>query len=298
MTVTLPRRLCSMTGFGREDVIIAGVSVQAEIRSVNHRHCQVRVRAPKFLSTLESELEAWIRARIHRGRVDASIVIGRPDGRECGLISPERAASIASALRVVAEHAGLSPVITLKDVLAVAAQGGEVSSNAVDEEQMKIARSALEAAFGHFLATREREGEALRTVLLERVQALEAALSTVRELAPARNERFEASLRQRILTLVERHGIDEARVLQEVATMAERLDIQEECDRTEAHLVEVRATLDRGGAVGRRLDFLAQELHRECSTMGTKGADAALSRVVVTMKEEVERLREQVQNLE
>jgi len=132
----------------------------------------------------------------------------------------------------------------------------------------------------------------------EQGRALGDLLSQVRQLAPQRNERFEARLRERVKRLVADAQVDESRLLQEVAANSERLDIAEECDRIEAHLAALHETLAAGGAVGRRLDFLAQELQRECSTIGSKAFCKEIAVLTVRMKEEVERLREQAQNLE
>ncbi|MAE69514.1 MAG: YicC family protein [Gemmatimonadetes bacterium] len=290
-----PAQLRSMTGFGHADRVDAEAIVQVEIRGVNHRFCNVNVRAPRELPALDRVVEERVRARVRRGRVDVSVTLSGAAGSSLG-IHPDQATRVAEELRGLANRLELSGPLTLDHLLAVPAlfSGAELDGDRVSESAMEAIDEALDA----FDASRLREGEALARVLGERAGVLEAGLAEVRRIAPERMVRYETRLRERVQLLLGENEVDDARLLQEIATLAEKVDIAEECDRIEAHLIELRGTLEGGGAVGRRIDFLAQELQRECGTIGAKAHSKEMAIQVVRMKEEVERLREQTQNLE
>lgn len=286
--------LQSMTGFGRGDSTDAEVMVQAEIRSVNHRFLQVRVRAPRELSALERQIEERVRTQIQRGRVEVVVALNIVQASELA-VDRERAAEVAKELRDLANALGLSGALSLDHLLAVP---DLLNGIKVAESQAEPAvHAAVDEALGAFDRCRRREGEVLGKIVLERIEQLGGLLQQVLELAPERLRLCQERLMQRVQRLLPDRAVDEVRLLQEVAMYAEKLDIAEECDRIGAHLAEVRNSVQRGGAVGRRLDFLAQELHRECNTLGAKAYSSEIAQIVVGMKEEVERIREQVQNI-
>jgi uncharacterized protein (TIGR00255 family) len=284
-----------MTGFGRAHAQAAELSVQVEIRSVNHRFLQVRSRVPRDLSPLEQAIESRIREWAQRGRVDVTVTQGELRGGVAA-IGLQHAAAIAGELRDLMATLDIEGPLTLRDLLTVP---GFFSGAEFDEEEApRAALDALEEALGAFDRFRLREGAKLAAIIRERLAELAAGLAHVLELAPERMRLYQERLELRMQRLIGDAGVDPARVLQEVAAHAEKLDVAEECDRLKAHIGEMEGTLARGGAIGRRLDFLAQELQRECNTLGAKAASAAIAQEVVGMKEEVERIREQVANIE
>lgn len=296
-TPSQDERLRSMTGFGRSEAVAGSLAVHVEVKSVNHRFCQVHVRLPREFSALENRVETRVRERVHRGRVDVTIVVERRTGESVFRIDMDRARAAVAQLEALCEETKIEDRVRLRDILGVP---GVIDTSAptLDEDIDGVVGGAVEVALDELDEHRIREGGALGSVLVARADAIEAGLGRVEAVATGRADRYRERLEERVKSLLEDRDVDEGRILQEVAILADRSDIAEECQRIRVHLEEVRATLGGGGSVGRRLDFLAQELHREWNTLGTKSHESEIAREIVTMKEEVERLREQVQNVE
>jgi uncharacterized protein (TIGR00255 family) len=288
----------SMTGFGAGRGAVNGEEVDVEVRSVNHKYCEVKVRLPRELGALEQEVIRAVKERLARGGVDVA-VRRTPSG---SLVAPRvdigLAESYARAFAEVQARLGLPGGVTLADVIA--AEGVvRLDERAVDVEIVGEAlRRALGAALAQLVGMRGREGEALARDLGSRLDELERLVGRVAELAPQTVEQYRVRLSERIAELSRGFPVDPGRLAQEVAVFADRTDVAEEITRLRSHLAQVRALLGQSEPAGRKLDFLVQEMHREANTIGSKSQSADIAGVVVALKADIERMREQVQNVE
>jgi len=287
-----------MTGFGAADGEVAGGRLRLEIRSVNHRHLSVQLKVPGELADLEAALRERLRVHFERGHVTVSgRWIEEPPRQETVVVDAERARALAASLRAVARELGvtgdldLATLARLPDVVRVAHGDAAPDGSA--------ALGVLDRAAESCLAAREREGAALAADLVRRLDLLASLGRRVAEAAPARLVRERDRLATSVRELAGGVAIEPDRLAKEIAILADRLDITEELVRFETHLGAVRHALDGPEpAVGRRLGFLLQEAGREVNTMGSKANDAVIADAVITMKTELEKLREQVENLE
>jgi uncharacterized protein (TIGR00255 family) len=286
-----------MTGFGAADGEVAGGRLRLEIRSVNHRHLSVQLKVPGQLSDLEGALRERLRSHFDRGHVTVSgRWLDEPPQVEAVAIDVERARSIVGALRQLAgelDLAGevdLAMVARLPDVVRISRADTAPDGSGVLELLDRAAQACV--------ATREQEGAALSADLTRRLETLTQLAGHIAVAAPARLVRERDRLAAAVSDLAGGVAVDPARLSQEIAYLADRLDITEELVRFEAHLVAMREALAGNAAAGRRLGFLLQEMGREANTMGSKANDAAIAEAVIAMKTELEKLREQVENLE
>lgn len=289
----------SMTGFGAAEGSVGGFRVSVELRSVNHRFFNPSIKLPGVLARWESEARESLRQRISRGHVTMTARVERPEGG--GPILDEAAfAARAAALTALQQRHGLggivdvATVLRMPDVIRAADDADAVSGTA--EDLVAIVVQATDA----LLRSREAEGARLAVVILDRLKVIEGAVGRIAARGPERVIAHRERLSENVKSLLNGAALDEQRLAQEVALLAERLDIGEELDRFAAHLAAFRDTLAAADAagVGKRLGFLLQELLREANTTGSKSNDAAMQREVVQVKEELERVREQVENLE
>lgn len=292
----------SMTGFGRATREVGGIGFEVEARSVNHRHLDLRLRLPRLLADRENALKQRVTGKLARGKVEVVVNLSAGTASSKLVIDEAIADQYVAAARSLTSRHGLAGGL---DVAALLALPGvtRVVETEIDGEALAAAiEAALDEAIAGLVAMRTVEGEALRA-------ELEGRLGTVRQLADAfeaRSGEVVAAARQRLAKRAEqiRRDVglsDDARLHQEIVIAADRLDITEELVRLRSHVAQFLDTLQGGSAenpVGRRLDFLLQELGREANTVGSKCADAALAQDVVALKTELERIREQVQNVE
>jgi uncharacterized protein (TIGR00255 family) len=294
----------SMTGFGRAEVRGDTLVVLVEARSVNHRHLDVALRLPRTLTALEIEARKVIAGRMERGRVDVSVVATPVAGQSTQRVISDHAlareyAARARALANDLDDIGLAGSVTLQWLLE---RPGVVRLE--DSEPLEasvpwpLLQAALSRALDELVDRRTAEGERLAQELRSLHAELTAIVDTMAARAPAAVARREERLRERIRTLLGGAGVDEARILTEAAVWADKGDITEELTRLRAHLAEWALVLDKGGPVGRPLDFLLQELGREVNTVASKADDLELSQAALAGKGVLEKMREQVQNLE
>ena len=288
----------SMTGFGAGHGASGGEELDVEVRSVNHKFCEVKVRAPRELAALELDAAKAVKERLARGGVEVSLRRPGPAGGLAPRIDVALAESYARAFADIAARLGLSGGPTLSDVIG--ADGVvRLEERAVDVEAAREAlRGGLGAALDALVAMRAREGEALGRDLAGRLAHVEALVARVADLVPTAVTAHEARLQERVQELARGVALDPARLAQEIAILADRTDVTEEITRLRSHVGQVRALLSSGEPAGRKLDFLVQEMHREVNTIGSKSQSAEIAAAVVEMKAEVERMREQVQNVE
>lgn len=292
----------SMTGFGEAEVPVEGGRVRAQIKSVNHRFLNTSIRTPYGFDGHDAEIQAWLRPFVTRGHVSVSISFEREDAGSGDLpvVDETRAAHYVEQLEQLRVRHGLGGTVSVADLLRfndVFQSPDKVEAPALEVETVK---SAVEAACAKLVEYREAEGKRLHDDLEGRLAAITEQLDRVEARAPARLTAERDRLREAIRELAENEEVDEDRLAKEIAWLAEKWDINEELVRFRAHVELFRETLDGDASesVGKRLSFVVQEMHREANTIGSKANDAEISHASVALKEEVERLREQVENVE
>jgi uncharacterized protein (TIGR00255 family) len=292
-----------MTGYGAAEQHTDGGRWWVEVRSTNHRFLEVVVRLPRELGALEDRVRAAVAQRVRRGRVE---VLVREDGgqrpREA-VVDTELARRYARALEDLREELALEERLTLSALLALPDVVRVEEARRDADAAWEDLRPVLERALDGLVQMRTSEGRRLAGDLQERVARLERWVEQVARRAEELPRAYAERLRQRVADLLQALGVeglpDEARLAMEVAAFADRCDVREELVRLRSHLQEVRTLLQaEDGAVGRKLEFLLQEMQREVNTVGAKAADLEVARAVVEMKSELEAIREQVQNVE
>jgi uncharacterized protein (TIGR00255 family) len=286
-----------MTGFGAAEGKVAGGRLRIEIRTVNHRYFNPQLKLPYDLAGVEGELRERLRALLERGHVAVSARwVEQPEARAAVMLDLDRATQVVKALRELKKRLKLKGdpdlafVARHPDVLTYSGDGAVVTWADV--------QPVAEQAAADVLAMREREGRALAADLSARLDALAAGATVIAARAPERVTHELARLQKQVAELAAGVQVDPQRLAVEVALLADRVDIAEELVRFQTHLAAVRSALAGSGAVGKQLGFLAQELLREINTMGSKANDAAITQAVIGMKGELERFREQLENLE
>lgn len=290
----------SMTGFGDARIEAGGVTYSLEVRSVNHRYLKVSVRLPEELSPLEGGLEESVRSLLQRGSVSIRCSAeGSPAG-QAGAINQGVLDAYVSALHDAAARIGnTGDAAASFDLASLLSLPGVLKVEPMDE-RLKAAREAfaklLPEACDNLVQMRSREGEALDSELRELCGVVSSSLESVVDRAPEVSKQYEARLKARIEQLLpEAEPVD---IVREVASYAERCDVNEEISRLSGHVEQFLATLDEDGPVGRKLDFIAQEMLREANTIASKSPDADLSRAAIEAKAAIDRMKEQVQNVE
>ena len=290
----------SMTGFGRGERRTGSFAVSVEIRSVNHRHAEFRVKVPPPLAGLEDDLRQRLSRALTRGRVDAQVTISGLDLRAPVEVDHALVAAYLEAASRIASRHGLEGAVSLESVLSLP---GVVSLRndppALGDEHRSAVGAAFEAALAGLESARAAEGRHLASDLEKRLRAIERLRASIGRRARGMVPRCAKRLRARIAEIDGGRAVDPARLAQEVAILASRSDITEELVRLEGHVRQARQILkDPKEPAGKRLDFLLQEMHREANTINSKSEDLGISRDTLTIKAEVEKIREQVQNVE
>jgi uncharacterized protein (TIGR00255 family) len=286
----------SMTGFGAAEGLVGGSRVSVELRTVNHRFFSPSIKLPSELSRWEPEVREALRRKIARGHVTLSARTERTASTSS--IDEQRFASYVAMLRELRDRHGLdgpidvATVMRMPDVLA--------SDGQLEEATAAELTAIVDAAIESLTKSRVEEGKRLASYLRERLAIVDGALSRIAARAPDRIVAQRDRLRESVRVLMDGMGVDEQRIAQEIAILADRLDVQEELQRFASHNAAFRAALEQSGGepVGKRLGFLLQEMLREANTTGSKANDAGMLQDVVTITEELERIREQVENLE
>ena len=291
----------SMTGFGRAELSGESIAVTVEARSVNHRHLDVALRLPRPLASLELDARRLVQARLERGRVDVTVQVTPLTGTATQRVQVDGALAreyIARAQAVAAEL-GLGPAPGVEWILdRPGVMRLEDAEPVEPSAPWPLLERALTQALDELVERRAAEGERLVDALRTLHADLGTAVESMATRAPASSARREQRLRERLRGLLADTAIDETRILTEAAIWAEKSDVTEELARLRAHLAEFSLALDKGGPVGRALDFLIQELNREVNTVGSKADDLELSQAALAAKAVLEKIREQVQNLE
>ncbi len=289
----------SMTGYGRSCRIIGGREITVEIRSVNHRFFECSTRAPRVYGYLEQRLKSFLQARAARGKIEVGVTIVAVDSADAQVcVNEALAAEYVEQLRRLGEKLQLTDDLSLS-AIARFSDIFVVRKEVEDEEEVwnAVEQVAAQAADA-FVRMRETEGEKLKQDILNRLSEIEADTARVEEISPRTVEEYRSRLYQKLQTILEDRSVDEQRVLTEAALFAEKIAVDEETVRLKSHIAQLRGMLEDDAAVGRKLDFLVQELNRECNTIGSKANDVEIARLVVNMKANIEKIREQIQNIE
>jgi uncharacterized protein (TIGR00255 family) len=292
--------IASMTGFGRGTATVRAVTATVELRAVNNRHCDVSVRLPGSLAAHEGDIQAHIKQAFARGRFNVNVQVeGEEDTALPIEVDSDAAANYRRLLDQLRDAARVQTPVQLEHLLHFSDVFTTVDEEEdIDEEAWDAVQVALGEAIEQLRTMRRQEGEALRTDLEARIDAIAEHLATVQARAPKRVEAARDRLDERLARLMRDGRIDPDRLEAEVAILADKLDVTEECVRLQSHLDLFREALDNQDAVGRKLKFITQEIHREVNTIGAKANDAPITEHAVQMKEAVEQIREQVRNVE
>ena len=289
----------SMTGYGKGVVSREGRELTVELKSVNHRFLDVSIRLPRVLSCIEDTLRTTIASRLSRGHVDVFVNYRntRSDAKTVRVDETLLSAYVAAA-RTANEALNLRDDLTLSNVLRLPDVTEIVPSDEDADELIALAKDAAELALDGLVEMRVAEGARLKTALLSGVNAMDAFREEILARAPFVAEEYRKKLNERIEAVLSDAEIDRARLATEVALFADRCCIDEELVRLKSHIAQFRAYLEASEPVGRNMDFIVQEMNRECNTIGSKANDAALTKSVLACKAEIEKLREQIQNVE
>ncbi|MBQ1463649.1 MAG: YicC family protein [Ruminococcus sp.] len=289
----------SMTGYGRAQKVLNGRDILVEIRSVNHRYYEYSSRIPRTFNYIDEKLKALLKTSVSRGKVEVSVSISNIEGRDTEIaINKGAAEGYVMALRSVSDELGLvddlalSKLIKLPDIF-------NIQKTPDDEEQVwndvsQVAKEALD----RFVDMRAVEGERLKSDVLEKADGILVMVGKVEEISPETVNRYRERLYKKLTEILESKDIDQQRVLTEAAVFAEKIAVDEETVRLRSHISQLREMLQSGEPVGRKLDFIVQEMNREVNTIGSKAQDLNITRLVVDMKAEIEKIREQIQNIE
>ena len=289
----------SMTGYGRAQGSFSGGDITVEVKSVNNRYLDCGVKLPRGYVYLEEGVKSQVQKAISRGKVDVFITINAAgaDNVKISVNEPVAKGYIDAMHRLVQEYGiqddiSASAISKFSDVFLVEKQEQ-------DENEVKSAISGVVAeALGAFDAMRTREGEALKTDLLQKAEGILTLVSKVEERSPITVKAYRERLTAKMQEVLEDRQIDEARIIQEAAIYADNVAVDEETVRLRSHVDQLQNMLSEGGVIGRKLDFLMQEMNREANTIGSKGNDVEQARNVVSIKSELEKIREQIQNIE
>jgi uncharacterized protein (TIGR00255 family) len=289
----------SMTGFGRGEWSQGGKMFIAEIRTVNNRFRDVILRLPKAFQSFEDEIRSLVASRIKRGRVEVSVQIEKEGEESYGLeLNVPLVTSYLRILKQLSDHFGVENKVNsldlcqLKDIILF-----KPEEESADEVRLGI-QEAMKRALESCETMRNQEGKAIEQEFMKRILFIRKCLGEIEARASHVVEDYRRKLRERVGRLANEIQLDEGRLMQEVAIFADRCDVTEEISRTRSHLDQFTGYISSEESVGRKLDFLLQEINREINTMSTKASDSSISLMAVEMKAELEKLREQGQNVE
>ncbi len=293
--------MLSMTGFGGGEGHVGPVTVTVELRSVNHRFLDVSLRLPGPLAAFEIDIRKFLKDNLARGRVTLAAQLAVENADAESSLDQARLEQALRMLKAAAkrleQETGRPQPLTLRELVAVP-DLFRPDEAGLEPEQLKVAlMDALRAACDALMEMKQNEGAALVAEMNQRLDTLDVHLAEVKKLAPQAAQEIKTRLEQRLAEILEAQ-LEPQRLAQEVALLADKANINEECERLGIHIEAFRAALREGGQVAKRLNFLLQEMHREVNTMGSKTNLMDITTAVIAMKDEVESLREQIQNLE
>ncbi len=291
-----------MTGYGRAEKTISGRTITAEVRSVNNRYLDCNIRMPRLYLFAEEGMKSLVQGTISRGKVDVFLTVVNNEGEALSVkVNEALAKSYLAALRRLRELDGGGQVEWIVPVTQLARFQDVLTVEKQEEDTERAAQeisAVLAEALADFDQMRAREGEKLKEDILSRAAVIEEKVALVEERSPQTVSEYRAKLEARMNEVLSNTQLDPARILTEAAIFADKVAVDEETVRLRSHIGQLREMLDKGGAIGRKLDFLIQEFNREANTIGSKCGDIDIARQVLDIKAEIEKIREQVQNIE
>ena len=288
----------SMTGYGKGEAEINGRSLIVELKSVNHRFLDLSVKLPRVLIFAEETLKKVIAGKVSRGHIDVFTTYSAPKDQADLALNADVAESYISMSRILNERFGIENDCTTASLLRVPGVVEEKAVSVPEEEILSLVKEATERAVDSLLRMREAEGTAITKDLLGKLDEIERLTGLIEERAPIVTEEYKVKLKQMMEMALSGAAYDETRLLTEIALFADKCAIDEELARLHVHITHYRKILEAEPTAGRKLDFLTQELNRETNTIGSKANDATIAEYVVLLKCEIEKVREQIQNLE
>ena len=289
----------SMTGFGRGEVTQKGVTGSVELRSVNSRFLEVVARLPRSLALRENDVKDAVRQRMSRGKVNVQVTVEREtDGTIPVRLNAPMARAYATMLNQLRKTARVRETLKLEHLLQFSDIFEPVSVEASDDIEWSVVQTALATALDDLMTMRRNEGRELEKDFRSRIGSLERQLDRIQELSVGQVPQERERLKARIAQMLSATTVDESRLEMEIAMLADRLDVTEECVRFRSHKKFFLEALGAGEPAGRKLNFLVQEINREANTIGSKSTATEIAHVVVGVKEELEKIREQLQNIE
>ena len=289
----------SMTGFGRNEIKFHNGRITVEMKTVNHKFFDASIKLPPNMAVFEDSIKEELQKRINRGKVNLSIAYDGVLARAAKVVVDHKAArNYYEELCRLKKELGLKEEIRVADIMS---QPGVVSYEASGAEAMKIwpkIKSALSGALTKLISDREKEGKALQADLLSRSRKIDQLLTIIKSRAHLNIDEYRKRFADRVKDLSGGNEINMGRLEMEVAIFAKNCDISEEITRLKNHLSHFNKTISTNGEVGKKIDFIAQELHRETNTIGSKASDFKVSKAVIDIKSEIEKIREQAKNLE
>ncbi len=289
----------SMTGFGRERRTFDERDILVEIRSVNHRFYEFSARTPRAYGYLDEKLKKLLGGKITRGKVEVSVYIYNKEGINANIsVNMEIAKGYMNALRQAAPELGLSDNIELAEIMRLPDLFTVVKTQEDEELVWNQVKETAEAALGKFIEMRETEGIKMFEDVSSRLDYIEQMVNAIEARSPQVTEAYRERLYAKIVEVVGDRNIDDARVLTEAAIFSEKTAVDEETVRLHSHISQFRELLNSSEPIGRKLDFLVQEMNREVNTTGSKCSDLDVTQIVLNLKSEIEKIREQIQNIE
>lgn len=289
----------SMTGFGRERMILNDREIIVEVRSVNNRFCEFSARTPRNYGYLDERLKALFKSKITRGKVEVSVSIYKQEGADAEIaINKTIAEGYINALRSVKDEFSLTDDLSLSSIMRLPDVFTVVKTEDDEEEIWNDVSEVANGALAHFMEMRRTEGAKLYDDVLSRLALIEGNVTKIEQRSPKVNDEYRDRLLAKLKEVLQDTNIDEQRVLTEAAVFADKTAVDEETVRLRSHIAQFRGLLEAAEPIGRKLDFLVQELNREVNTIGSKCQDITITKMVVDMKAEIEKIREQIQNIE
>lgn len=295
----MERLIKSMTGFGRSEMVTEQCKITVEIKAVNHRYCDLNIKMPKKLNILENAVRGAIKKAVHRGKLD--VYIGYEDLSEhaaCVQLNKELGREYYRALSELSEELGIDNdasavrIARMPEVLMLS------EAQLVPEKVEETLLLAVGQALSQFMESRVREGEQLKEDILRKLHGMTGNISAIEERYPQMVSDYRKKLTDKVKELLADSNVDDSRIATEVVIYADKICVDEETVRLRSHITNMEEELTRGGNVGRKLDFIAQEMNREANTILSKANDITVSNMAIDLKTEIEKIREQVQNIE
>lgn len=289
----------SMTGFGRAQEIVDGMSITVEMKSVNHRYFDFSSRVPRTFGFLDEKLKSYIQTFVSRGKMECYVQIEELQEEDCIVsLNHSLAKGYINALKELSDTYELRNDMTVSSVARYHEIFSVHKSEADEERVWNAVRKVADSALRNFISMREREGEKLKKDVLERCDLILNNVAFIEVRSPQTVAEYNAKLIERMRTVLEDVNVDEQRLLTEAAIFADKVAVAEETVRLRSHISQMHEFMNSSEAVGRKTDFLIQEFNREANTIGSKAQDVEIARKVIDIKAEIEKIREQIQNIE